>query len=108
LDNIPAILVYLVAAFFAPIGLARLVIPVTLTAPSIVYSSLIYLIGGYFKEPIAMIIAALVGTVVIYVALSGSWPADMKFPLSITWKIALTAIYALCWIAVCKFPPRFV
>ena len=33
-------------------------------------------------------------------------PAALLVPLLITWKIALTAIYILCWIAVDKFLPN--
>jgi hypothetical protein len=75
------------------------IIMVPITVPSAICSLLIYLVGGFFRERISLIAAILVGAAVMFVALSGSYPADMKFPFSTTWKIVFTALYVMCWIA---------
>ncbi len=85
-----------------------IIIIVPVTVPSTVCSFLIYLIGGFFHERIALAVAIIVGAAVMFVALGGSYPADMKFPFSTTWKIALTAIYIMCWIAIRRILPKFI
>lgn len=79
-----------------------LAIIIPLTLPSAISSFLIYMIGGFFREKLALVTAIAVGTIVTFIALSGSYPADMKFPLSTTTKVVLTSIYLACWIAVHK------
>ncbi len=104
--NIGALNLTLVSIFVLIPWLMLVVVPCTI--PSLICSLLIYLIGGFFREPIAMTIAALGGAVVMYLSLSGSYPSDMKFPLSTTSKVALTTLYVFCWIAVRKFMPKLV
>ena len=49
-----------------------------LTLPSLADSSAIYVIGDFFHKRIAIAVADLAGAAVMFMALSSSWPADMK------------------------------
>ena len=85
-----------------------LIIMVPIALPSAICSLLIYVIGGHFRERIALVVAILVGAAVTFISLGGSYPADMKFTFSTSWKVVFTIIYLTCWTAIRRFLPKFV
>lgn len=71
-----------------------------MTMPSALCSALVYVIGGFFNSRGAMIAAALVGSLLMFLALSGDAPRKWAMEVSAIQAALLALLYGILWLAV--------
>jgi hypothetical protein len=74
--------------------------------PSAIFSSLIYAVGGFFHQRVAILTAVIGGSLLLYLALNGKFPEDWKYRLTIFDISCLLALYLCSWMITLWFLPK--